>query len=87
MNTSIVKIAFILFIFSAVSGYSLDNADSKKSSISQISTNSKKQAPRQFFRAIKAEKLNQKGQMDSSTKKMMKRRNGTWFQRWYNRNF
>lgn len=44
-------------------------------------------SPKQFSKGYQAEKKEHGILMSHSTKKMLRKRNGTWFQRWYNRNF
>lgn len=44
-------------------------------------------SPKQFSKGYQAEKREHGIQASQSTKKMLRKRKGTWFQRWYNRNF
>jgi hypothetical protein len=43
--------------------------------------------PKQFSKGYKAERREYRSIRENSTRQMLKRQKGTWFQRWYNRNF
>jgi len=52
-----------------------------------FSYTSSRLSPKQFTKGYQAQKKEHESTNNSSTKKMLKKRKGSWIQRWYNRNF
>lgn len=87
MNTSIKKIAFIFLSVLLVSSVAMASDGIRHHKSSPAIFTILKLTPRQFSKGIQSERNEYKSQKQSSYKKMMKRRHGGWFKRWYHRNF
>jgi len=88
MNTILKKLAFIslfLFLLQTLSFADTNGIKHPKSAPAIFTIFHL--TPKQFSKGWSAERNEYKSKKESSTRKMMKKRRGSWLQRWYNRNF